>query len=80
MVNDGLIEPQLAMKALTAFDKAATEVLGEKVKAKLVFKVSGQASHIHYTAAESCVTGLPRHLSLLRRSVDLYHSRSQHQA
>lgn len=43
MVNDGLIEPQLAMKALSSFDKAATEVLGDKVKAKLNFKVRSRA-------------------------------------
>ena len=39
MVNEGRIEPQLAMKVVSRFDKAVAEVLGEKVKARLTFKV-----------------------------------------
>lgn len=40
LINDGRIEPQLAMKILSNFDKAISEVLNEKVKARLNFKVS----------------------------------------
>lgn len=39
MVNDGRIEPQLAMKVVSRFDKTIAEVLADKVKARLNFKV-----------------------------------------
>ncbi|KAL8685902.1 MAG: hypothetical protein Q9218_007479 [Villophora microphyllina] len=38
LVHIGRIEPQLAMKILTSFDQAVTNVLAEKVKARLTFK------------------------------------------
>ncbi|MCJ1339457.1 Transcription initiation factor IIA small chain (TFIIA 13.5 kDa subunit) [Bachmanniomyces sp. S44760] len=37
-VNEGRIEPQLAMKMMATFDKVITDVLAEKVKARLTFK------------------------------------------
>ncbi|MCJ1375616.1 Transcription initiation factor IIA small chain (TFIIA 13.5 kDa subunit) [Loxospora ochrophaea] len=37
-VNDGRIEPQLAMKVISSFDKAVAEVLADRVKQKLNFK------------------------------------------
>lgn len=40
LINEGRIEPQLAMKILSTFDKVVTEVLAEKVRARLTFKVS----------------------------------------
>ena len=40
LINDGRIEPQLAMKILSTFDKVITEVLADKVRARLTFKVS----------------------------------------
>lgn len=39
LINDQRIEPQLAMKVLANFDRVVTEVLAEKVKARLTFKV-----------------------------------------
>jgi transcription initiation factor TFIIA small subunit len=39
LINEGRIEPQLAMKILSNFDKAIAEILAEKVKARLTFKV-----------------------------------------
>lgn len=39
LINDGRIEPQLAMKVLSNFDRVITEALAEKAKAKLSFKV-----------------------------------------
>ena len=39
MVHTGRIEPQTAMKVMTSFDKAITEVLADKVKARMTFKV-----------------------------------------
>lgn len=40
LINDGRIEPQLAMKILSNFDRAIAETLAEKVKSRLNFKVS----------------------------------------
>lgn len=40
MVHDSRIEPQLAMKVLTSFDKVVAETLPERVKARLNFKVN----------------------------------------
>ena len=39
LISDRRIEPQLAMKILANFDRSITEVLAEKVKARLTFKV-----------------------------------------
>lgn len=44
LVNQSSIEPQLAMKVLATFDKAASEVLQEKVKARMHFKVASLRS------------------------------------
>ncbi|KAL8801592.1 MAG: hypothetical protein Q9200_006896 [Gallowayella weberi] len=38
LVHLGRIEPQLAMKILHSFDKIVTDVLADKVKARLTFK------------------------------------------
>ncbi|CAG8097642.1 unnamed protein product [Penicillium olsonii] len=38
LINEGRIEPQLAMKILGTFDKVVTEVLADKVRARLTFK------------------------------------------
>ena len=40
LINDGRIEPQLAMKILSNFDKAISDTLNDKVKSRLTFKVS----------------------------------------
>lgn len=39
LINEGRIEPQLAMKILSNFDRVVTEVLADKVRSKLHFKV-----------------------------------------
>ncbi len=39
LINEGHIEPQLAMKILGHFDRIVQEVLADKVKARLNFKV-----------------------------------------
>ena len=44
LVNQSSIEPQLAMKVLATFDKAASEVLQEKVKSRMHFKVASLQS------------------------------------
>ncbi|PKY05476.1 transcription initiation factor iia small chain [Aspergillus campestris IBT 28561] len=38
LINEGRIEPQLAMKILSTFDRIITEVLADKVRARLNFK------------------------------------------
>ncbi|RDW78659.1 transcription initiation factor IIA subunit gamma [Aspergillus mulundensis] len=38
LINEGRIEPQLAMKILSTFDRVITEVLAEKVRTRLTFK------------------------------------------
>ena len=40
LINEQRIEPQLAMKVLANFDRVVTEVLADRVKARLTFKVS----------------------------------------
>jgi hypothetical protein len=39
LIGERRIEPQLAMKILSHFDRSITEVLQEKVKARMTFKV-----------------------------------------
>src|SRR5690348_4694538 len=39
LIGDERIDPQLAMKVLTQFDRVIAETLQEKVKARLTFKV-----------------------------------------
>lgn len=39
LIRDERIDPQLAMKVLTQFDRIMAETLQEKVKARLTFKV-----------------------------------------
>ncbi|KAL4780639.1 transcription initiation factor IIA, gamma subunit-domain-containing protein [Aspergillus varians] len=38
LINEGRIEPQLAMKILSTFDRIVTEVLADKVRSRLNFK------------------------------------------
>lgn len=40
LISDQRLEPQLAMKIIANFDRAIADVLAEKVKARLTFKVS----------------------------------------
>lgn len=39
LINEGRIEPQLAMKILSNFDRAIAETLAAVVKSRLTFKV-----------------------------------------
>ncbi|KAJ6113521.1 Transcription initiation factor IIA small chain (TFIIA 13.5 kDa subunit) [Penicillium sp. IBT 18751x] len=43
LINEGRIEPQLAMKILSTFDRVVTEVLADKVRARLTFKANPNA-------------------------------------
>lgn len=40
LVHSSRLEPQTAMKVIATFDKSITEVLADKVKARLNFKVA----------------------------------------
>lgn len=44
LISSRRIEPQLAIKIMTNFDKAIAQVLGEKVKARMSFKVGDYSS------------------------------------
>ena len=44
LISSRRIEPQLAIKIMTNFDKAIAQVLGEKVKARMSFKVRERLS------------------------------------
>ena len=44
-ITDGRMEPQVALKVLATFDRVVAEVLAEKVKARLSFKVHRQRDH-----------------------------------
>lgn len=39
LINEGRIEPQLAMKILSNYDRYVTEILAVQVRARLTFKV-----------------------------------------
>lgn len=41
LISSRRIEPQLAMKILQNFDQSIAAVLGDKVKARMTFKVGG---------------------------------------
>lgn len=43
LITERRIEPQLAMKILINFDKAVADVLSDKVKQRLTFKVGSPA-------------------------------------
>lgn len=45
LVHSGRIEPQLAMKVIATFDKSITEVLADKVKTRLNFKVRASCEY-----------------------------------
>ena len=44
LIGDQRMDPQLAMKILSNFDRAITETLNDKVKARLTFKVNKQTA------------------------------------
>lgn len=80
LVHSGRIEPQLAMKVIATFDKSITEVLADKVKTRLNFKVRAccefatknqnqKTKKKKYLLLCSCtlvLQGSPGHLSVLR--------------
>ena len=71
LIGERRIEPQLAMKILSHFDRSITEVLQDKVKARMTFKVwmmgmgTGLASAMTMVLMRDGI-GTPRHLPLLR--------------
>lgn len=51
LIQDHRIDPQLAMKILANFDRAIAEVLQEKVRSRLTFKVMMTRNHKSSSAA-----------------------------
>ena len=45
LINEGAIEPQLAMKVVSHFDRIIADVLNQRVKARLNFKVCSPVRH-----------------------------------
>lgn len=73
LIGERRIEPQLAMKILSHFDRSITEVLQDKVKARMTFKVCVAASWgLGWKRGLMWDDiGTSRHLPLLRRGMDL---------
>ena len=86
LIGEERIDPQLAMKVLTQFDRVIAETLQDKVKARLTFKVISPglrrlSAHRKRTSLTRLLrAGLSRHLPLLRRSLDLPHPQRHVQA
>lgn len=59
------IEPQLAMKIITNFDKAVADTLAEKVKSRMSFKVHHRTS-ISQTPQQRLTISLQGHLDTYR--------------
>jgi transcription initiation factor TFIIA small subunit len=47
LIGEQRMDPQLAMKILSNFDRAITETLNDKVKARLTFKVNTNPTWEH---------------------------------
>lgn len=80
LISENRIDPQLAIKIIQTYDRAITEVLQEKVKARLQFKVRSvvdfgsrpaRKKGRRLTSGSWLLAGLPRYLSILRRCLDL---------
>lgn len=56
LVHSGRIEPQLAMKVIATFDKSITEVLADKVKTRLNFKVRASCEYCQREKEEKSFT------------------------
>ena len=68
LITERRIEPQLAMKILLNFDRAVADVLSEKVKSRLTFKVGGACACATLWLSRILTTGTlgaPRYLPLL---------------
>lgn len=55
LVHAQRIEPQTAMKVIATFDKSITEVLADKVKARMNFKVAAPVLVAPFFLSLSCV-------------------------
>jgi transcription initiation factor TFIIA small subunit len=65
-ISNRQIEPQLALKIISNFDKAVAEALTEKVKNRCNFKVSAGLCADAYSLYSSHTLGSSRYISLLR--------------
>lgn len=62
LITERRIEPQLAMKILINFDKAVADVLSDKVKSRLTFKVGFQLTHWKYETLTRSSRGISIHI------------------
>lgn len=60
LIGEQRMDPQLAMKILSNFDRAITETLNDKVKARLTFKVNIQLAWRGHEAAPRRNVGVAR--------------------
>ncbi|KAG9593675.1 hypothetical protein KCU77_g5041, partial [Aureobasidium melanogenum] len=67
LISSRRIEPQLAIKIMTNFDKAIAQVLGEKVKARMSFKVGD-----HFPTSRRLCAPLCGHLDTYRFCDDVW--------
>jgi hypothetical protein len=66
LITERRIEPQLAMKILLNFDKAVADILSDKVKARLTFKVRlACATKPKHSILTCDYVGTPRYLPFL---------------
>ncbi len=89
LISERRIEPQLAMKILANFDRSITEVLADKVKARLTFKVYPRRPELHLEIyfrrgikqanLHASNTGPSRYIPFLRRSLDILDQRCDFQ-
>ena len=79
LISERRIEPQLAMKILANFDRSITEVLADKVKARLTFKVLHTRSEGGAKWDDGLMRysnkGPPRYIPVLRRGLDVLDQR-----
>jgi len=55
MVEEGRMEPQLAMKVVASFDRIVADVLADKVKARLSFKVGLLQQALNGSGGADCL-------------------------
>lgn len=65
LITERRIEPQLAMKILANFDKAVADVLADKVKSRLTFKVGSQVAACKQLGPNAQFVGTSRYVPFL---------------
>ena len=68
LISSRRIEPQLAMKIMTNFDQAIAQVLGEKVKSRMSFKVIQSCIECSLVPNSPCQRDILIHTAFVMRS------------